>query len=293
MSRWAPSTEAAVPAAARVRVAITLGDPRGIGPEVVGKALARREVRQLADFVLVGPGGELPGGEALAAAAGCERVVTGTWGAAGDAAEAGRLAGEAIRTAVRLALDGEVDALVTAPIDKAALHAGGWRYPGHTEMLQQLCGVPAVAMMMAAEPTLTDGALRVVLATTHIALRDVPARLTTELLVEQGRLAHAALRPGAAARRRHRGRRAGAGRYRLRARASRRVGRGDRAVPRRRHGCVQDRRVRSRRQRHAGVALPPHLAGPRHRARHRRPRRRERRLDGRGRAARRAPRRTL
>lgn len=194
MSRWAPSTEAAVPAAARVRVAITLGDPRGIGPEVVGKALARREVRQLADFVLVGPGGELPGGEALAAAAGCERVVTGTWGAAGDAAEAGRLAGEAIRTAVRLALDGEVDALVTAPIDKAALHAGGWRYPGHTEMLQQLCGVPAVAMMMAAEPTLTDGALRVVLATTHIALRDVPARLTTELLVEQGRLAHAALR---------------------------------------------------------------------------------------------------
>jgi hypothetical protein len=74
--------------------------------------------------------------------------------------------------------DGEVDAVVTAPIDKAAFRAGGWEYPGHTEMLQALNGVPNVAMMMVAETTRLGGALRVVLATTLIPLRDVPAALS-------------------------------------------------------------------------------------------------------------------
>lgn len=169
----------------RPRIAVTVGDPRGIGPEVTMAALADADVAAAADFVLVGPVELLRGpGD----------VSVGSWRAEDGSAAAGRLAGEAIRRGTELALAGEVDALVTAPIDKAALHAGGFVFPGHTEMLRDLCGVPAVAMMMAAERTALGGPLRVILATTHIALRDVPAALTADLLVEQARLVDAALR---------------------------------------------------------------------------------------------------
>ncbi|HKP75914.1 MAG TPA: 4-hydroxythreonine-4-phosphate dehydrogenase PdxA, partial [Longimicrobiaceae bacterium] len=85
-------------------------------------------------------------------------------------------------------------AIVTAPIDKAAFHAGGWHYPGHTEMLGELSASPRVAMLMAAERTALGGPLRVVLATTHLALRDVPGALSDALLVEQATLTAAALR---------------------------------------------------------------------------------------------------
>jgi 4-hydroxythreonine-4-phosphate dehydrogenase len=104
------------------------------------------------------------------------------------------VAGEAVAAAVDLAVRGEVDAVVTAPIDKAAFRAGGWEYPGHTEMLQSLSAAPDVAMMMVAESTRMGGALRVLLATTHIALRDVPTALSVELIVSQTTLAHDALR---------------------------------------------------------------------------------------------------
>ena len=112
-------------------------------------------------------------------------------------ADAGRLAGEAVECAARMALDGNVDGIVTAPIDKAALNAAGYSFPGHTEMLAALSGNVPVAMMMAAESTLgSGGALRVTLATTHIALRDVPAALSTDLLVQQAEITHAGLRAG-------------------------------------------------------------------------------------------------
>lgn len=113
-----------------------------------------------------------------------------------SAAAAGRLAGLAVQRGAELALGGEVDGLVTAPLDKAALRAGGFAFPGHTELLRQVAGVPAVAMLMTAERTALGGPLRVVLATTHLALRDVPSRLAPGLIVEQVRLLHAALRTG-------------------------------------------------------------------------------------------------
>ena len=113
------------------------------------------------------------------------------------AAEAGRLAGAAIECAARMALDGSVGGIVTAPIDKAALNAAGFSFPGHTEMLAALSGDVPVAMMMAAESTLGGGgALRVTLATTHIALRDVPAALTIDLLIQQAQITDAGLRSG-------------------------------------------------------------------------------------------------
>jgi 4-hydroxythreonine-4-phosphate dehydrogenase len=165
-------------------VGITLGDPRGIGAEVVAKALAVPDVAASASFVPIGAEDALPGWEVLP---------VGRWSGDG-AAEAGRIAALAIEEAARMAMAGELDAIVTAPIDKAALRAAGWQYPGHTEMLQALAGVPAVGMMMAAEETALDAPLRVVLATTHLALRDVPRALTADLLVDQGTLTERALR---------------------------------------------------------------------------------------------------
>ena len=168
-----------------VRVAVTLGDPRGIGPEVTEAALADREVAGAASFVRVGP-------ESLMRSD--RDVGVGRWAPEDGAAAAGRVAGEAIRRAVEMAMQGEVDAIVTAPIDKAAFHAGGWHWPGHTEMLRDLARVPEVAMMMAAERTALGGPLRVVLATTHIALRDVPGALSADLLAHQAGMTWRALK---------------------------------------------------------------------------------------------------
>ena len=85
-----------------------------------------------------------------------------------------------------MVLRGEADAIVTAPIDKSALHAGGYDFPGHTEMLGALtCTRPV--MMLASE------SLRVVLATTHIALRDVPSAVTREAIAEVAAITRAHL----------------------------------------------------------------------------------------------------
>lgn len=158
-------------------LAITLGDPRGIGPEVVGKALRDAGVAKLAPFVLVGPAGT-----------GLEvQHVVGQWRDGDTAAQAGRLAGLAIERAVQLAMAGEVRGVVTAPIDKAALKAGGFDAPGHTEMLAALTGSD-VAMMLASDR------LRVVLATTHLALRDVPAAVTAEAIDRAARVTRQGLR---------------------------------------------------------------------------------------------------
>ncbi len=172
MSRPAPPTT-------RRRIGITLGDPRGIGPEITIKALASPEIAEAGEFILIGPTGLLPTTHSL--------DCVGDW-TGKDAATAGRLAGLAIARGVDLALAGRIDALVTAPIDKAAFHAGGWHFPGHTEMLQQLTGAADVAMLMAAERTALGGPLRVVLATTHLPLRSVPDAFTADLLVHQATL---------------------------------------------------------------------------------------------------------
>jgi 4-hydroxythreonine-4-phosphate dehydrogenase len=108
---------------------------------------------------------------------------------------AGRIAGNAVETAAKLALSGEVDGIVTAPAHKHALHLAGFPYPGHTEWLAHLAGDVDVAMMLAAEGRLDGGpTLRVVLVTTHIPFRDVPALLTTDRVIRTGRVVQTALR---------------------------------------------------------------------------------------------------
>jgi 4-hydroxythreonine-4-phosphate dehydrogenase len=157
-------------------IAITLGDPRGIGPEIVARALADDATRALGRFLVIGPVGTgVPVDHPV-----------GEWTAAGSAALAGRLAGVAIQRAVQLALAGEVSGIVTAPIDKAALLAGGYDFPGHTEMLAELTGA-RVAMMLASDR------LRVVLATTHIALREVPRAVTREAILQAAEVTRAGL----------------------------------------------------------------------------------------------------
>ena len=160
--------------AARARLAITLGDPRGIGAEVVRKALADPRVVAAVEPTIIGPEGTEQNAD----------VVVGSWSPGGTEAAAGRLAGLAIERAVRLAKSGAVNGIVTAPIDKRGLLAGGYDYPGHTEMLAALTGT-RTAMMLASDR------LRVVLATTHIPLRDVADAVTAEAIaIAAGITAH-------------------------------------------------------------------------------------------------------
>ena len=169
----------------RPRLAVTLGDVRGIGPEIVAKAAADAGVVAAAELIVVGPrGADVRVDEA-----------TGAWSPSGSAAVAGRLAGRAIERAVALALEGAVDGIVTAPIDKAALLAGGYTYPGHTEMLATLTGRRVAMMLAASKPSPgTKNPLRVVLATTHIPLRDVPSRLTADAIGSVARITREGLR---------------------------------------------------------------------------------------------------
>jgi len=140
------------------RVAITIGDPAGIGPEVAAKAAASPRVLEVCTPVVYGriytPG-----------------VATGTL-----SAEAGRTAYGAIVAAVEDAMAGVVDAVATAPISKEAFALAGLPWRGHTELLAHLTGAPSAAMMFYAD------ALRVVLATIHEPLAAVPRLLTRDLL---------------------------------------------------------------------------------------------------------------
>jgi 4-hydroxythreonine-4-phosphate dehydrogenase len=170
----------------RPRLAVTLGDPRGIGPEITAAALA---TPLDAEVTLIGAEDQ------MAAIPADRRVSVGAWGlGSGDvgdrsrALRAGRIAGHAVETAARLALTGEADAIVTAPAHKQALHLAGFPFPGHTEWLAQLAGGVDVAMMLAADE------LRVVLVTTHVPFRDVPALLTRERVIRTGETTVRALR---------------------------------------------------------------------------------------------------
>ena len=175
---------------------MTLGDPRGIGLEIATRALTQPLE---ADITLVGAEDQIAGIPAQ------RRIADGVWGlGSGDSNQdrnrvirAGRIAGHSVESAVRLALGGEVDAIVTAPAHKHALHLAGFPYPGHTEWLAHLAGDVDVAMMLSAERVDDDPEshpLRVVLVTTHVPFRDVPALLTTERVVRTGRTVIHALR---------------------------------------------------------------------------------------------------
>ena len=140
------------------RIAITVGDPAGIGPEIAQKAAADARVLEVCEPVLYGP------------------APTARFEAGRASADAGRAAFEAIASAVGDAQAGTVAAIATAPVSKTAFALAGLPWKGHTDLLGHLCGVRRVAMMFHSRP------LRVVLATVHVALREVASLLSGELL---------------------------------------------------------------------------------------------------------------
>jgi 4-hydroxythreonine-4-phosphate dehydrogenase len=173
------------------RLALTVGDPAGIGPEIVLRALASED-RPAVPVIVYGPmeslldrarrfGLRLPQelGARVVDVAAEEAVPLGRTSSAG-----GRVAAQATLRAARDALDGRVDAIVTAPLNKESLHAAGYSWPGHTEMLAQAAGTPDVAMMF------VGGGLRVALLTIHRSLRSVPDALTREEVARVVRLVH-------------------------------------------------------------------------------------------------------
>jgi len=140
------------------KVGITVGDPAGIGPEVAARAAVDPRVLEVCEPVLFQPDhGETFAPGVLSAAA-------------------GRAAYEVILRAVDAATRREIDAVATAPVNKEAFRLAGLPWSGHTDLLAHLTGAAHVAMMFHSE------ALRVVLATVHLALADVPRALTTSSL---------------------------------------------------------------------------------------------------------------
>ncbi|HVZ42147.1 MAG TPA: 4-hydroxythreonine-4-phosphate dehydrogenase PdxA [Candidatus Kapabacteria bacterium] len=172
------------------RIAFTIGDVNGIGPEVLLKALARPELHAVCSPIVVGNArllescAALPGaGEASVAGlelrvgryaipiAECPSRAVPAPGAHDP--HAGQLAGSAIERAVRMAVSGEAEGIVTMPISKEGLNAGGYHFPGHTEMLAALAGGEPLMIL------LTRG-MRVALVTIHIPLAAVPKAITAE-----------------------------------------------------------------------------------------------------------------
>ena len=180
-------------AAARPRLAVTVGDPAGIGPEITLKALMHGDARA-AEWIVYGSRSVL---DDCAIALGLKSLAT--LGVAlvdigGEvvpkgvvSAEAGRQAATAVINAAEDSLRGKVCGMVTAPLNKEAMHNAGFDFPGHTELLAHVAKTPNVAMMF------VGGRLRVALLTIHAALKDVPALITESEIVRVATLVHQAL----------------------------------------------------------------------------------------------------
>jgi 4-hydroxythreonine-4-phosphate dehydrogenase len=217
-------------------LAITMGDPAGVGPETIARAWCDPAMHQLCSAVVIGNSAvleravRLVAGRAEIVAAPQEAATRETaselqrgsmWGGALGSSvsrmpclecgskdaerispgvidpRGGQAAYDALLKAVELALAGRVDGIVTAPLHKAALWQAGHHYPGHTELLAELCGVRDFAMMLylgPGESVRGPAGLGVVHVTLHMALRDVFASLSRESIVAKIHLADGALR---------------------------------------------------------------------------------------------------
>jgi 4-hydroxythreonine-4-phosphate dehydrogenase len=189
-------------------IGITMGDPVGIGPEIVARALADPGLRTVCRPVIFGDQrliehemrtlGIDADLQVRTNFARCEpahhpelitissldpdEVIAGKPTPRTSAAMAA-----AVIEAVRYARTGELDAIVTAPINKQALNQAGYDFPGHTEMLAHLTNTPDVVMMLA------GARLRVVLVTIHCALSEVPGRLSKEAIIKTASITRAGL----------------------------------------------------------------------------------------------------
>jgi len=187
----------------RKKIAITMGDPAGIGPEtilralvsgklsgevlpvIVGSRVVMEEAAELlgADIRFSDPGpvvsADPPEGTLYLVDVG----VTGDIPRGRPSPEGGRASVSCIEKALRMCLAGDVHAMVTAPISKEAIHLAGYRWPGHTEMLAELTGTEKVAMMFAGEK------MKVILVTIHAPLRTAIGMINMELVLDTIRMA--------------------------------------------------------------------------------------------------------
>jgi 4-hydroxythreonine-4-phosphate dehydrogenase len=191
----------------RPLLGLTVGDPAGIGPEVVLKA-ARDPRVEVARLLAIGSLEALRAAAELVPDAPALRAVDSPAEARFEegtldvlvvpsdrpvpvgrlSAEAGKIAFDGVARAVELALAGDIDGIVTAPLNKEAIALAGHPYPGHTEILAELTGTTDFAMM------LTALKLRVVHVTTHVGIRTMLQKVTTERVLTTIRLADRALR---------------------------------------------------------------------------------------------------
>lgn len=162
ISHQAPGLRPHAPRTARhrslPRIALTAGDPAGIGPEIVEKAAAHRAVRAVCEPVIFAS--EVSGGVRLGEVS----------------AAAGQAAYDTLVRAVEAAKRGEVDGIATAPVNKLAFAQAGLRWKGHTDLLAHLCDDARVAMMFHSPQ------LKVVLLTVHVPLQEVASLLTPDLV---------------------------------------------------------------------------------------------------------------
>ena len=204
----APTGTSTTAAAPTPFIAVTMGDGAGVGPEVVVGALVEPEITELCRPVVIGDAQRL---RAAAQVLGVDADVVAVdsveeavfvpgrvnvidlgllpadlpWGRL--SAVAGHAAYEYIRVASELAMDGRVQAICTAPLNKEALHAAGHVFPGHTELLAHLTGTEEVSMM------LNSPRIRVIHVTTHIGLLDAVAKIEPGLVERTVRRGHEAL----------------------------------------------------------------------------------------------------
>ncbi len=189
-------------------IAVTMGDPAGIGAEVALKALAAIGPKTASRFILLGDykhwinlarklrlrlplvwvndaelGREIKKGVAVLDLGGVRKLQWGKITAANGAA-----AVRYVREGARLALAGDVDALVTAPINKEAIHKAGCPFPGHTELLAALSGAKPFAMMM------VGGPFKIVLQSIHVPLQEAVSQVRPALVRERLELTQKALR---------------------------------------------------------------------------------------------------
>lgn len=186
-------------------LALTVGDPAGIGPEIASRALNDARVRGRARLVLIGPGTLRPGDVALRACADIPPAASrhencdaeAVWIDTGGPerfemgkvqASCGRAAIMALRAGHDLAIDRRVDALVTCPVSKSALHLAGEAVEGQTELLGRWAGVERIEMLAIA------GSLRVMLLTRHLPLRVALERITKERVIDRLELLEECLR---------------------------------------------------------------------------------------------------
>lgn len=194
-----------------IRIGITIGDYCGIGPEVTFKAIADASLARQAAFVLAGPPAayaywrrhfnlapvDLPvispagiasiraGSVSIVAPEGTNEVAVNP---GQPDAHSGLVAGRSIEAAVRMLRQGQLDAVVTAPVSKHHVRLGGLPFSGHTEYIAGLAGVELPVMMLLA------GAFRVALVTTHLPLRQVADRITADRIIATARILAAELR---------------------------------------------------------------------------------------------------